>query len=1353
MQVKRTLSVALFLTVLLLGQAMTGHLNQILGIEQDSTLESTSVVMASNSTNDTDGDGIDDTYDSCPNGNTNWTSMATTDWDADGCQDSMEDTDDDNDGVLDAFDDCPLGDLGWTSSSVTDYDSDGCRDASEDMDDDNDGVSDVNDACSAYSSDLGWTSSSVTDYDSDGCRDAGEDTDDDNDGVVDVSDSCPKGDLGWISSSSTDADGDGCRDSTEDFDTTSWSTPVSLDSRYAVGYESSLAIDSNDNLHVTYFDGANGNLEYMTYDGSSWSTPVSLDSTDLVGYMPSLAIDSDDDLHVTYLDNTNDNLEYVTYDGSSWSTPVSLDSTDSVGHYSSLAIDSNDNLHVTYFDATNEALEYMTYDGSSWSTPVSLDSRYNVGHESSLAIDLNDNLHVIYIDEYNGSLEYMTYNGSSWSTPVSLDNRPRESSLAIDSNDNLHVTYFQNSSGNLEYMTYDGSSWSTPVSLDSIDLCAIFCSESSLAIDSNDNLHVTYLDFTNDNLEYVTYDGSSWSTPLSLDSTDDVGYQSSLAIDSNDILHVTYFDGTNLNLEYMTTGTNTGGNNSGGNITECLTFTNLSFDYNYSAAPQDSFNLTADLTNTCAEGVLYPNTVVVFEQEGINVTNSNNWRYGMGGNNSSYPVSWQVSRDSTFGEGEMVVFEIHPSRDNCYENCTESQNYNYTVELPFGLIDLHSCYTIGNITDDYSSGMTSFNLSADLITDCLRTSNGGLLHYPWADLQGDFINGTYAGYGEAFYAMGLNSSNPVQWSVTVPSNLTNGTVMTYSLAPTCAWVTMTLLWPSENYYNAYNQNCDDVGYDEMYHSVVVINSNFSDGNNTGGNNTGNATNPCGNPSPLTFSNTSSAYAVNQSVTFILTIDCVEGDDPFAIFGAIDSGLQGSFMVDWGIPGICDYCWNSVQSGQSQIYYHIANWDTNHTGYEITLTLSSGQQGIQGEYIVEASLALEDNVSSNITWNFTVYEDNDADGVSDATDNCPNGTSNWTSTTVTDYDSDGCQDSSEDTDDDNDGVNDVSDSCMKGDLGWTSSTSTDYDGDGCKDSMEDLDDDADGIPDANDNCPLVANADQADLDGDGIGSQCDASEVSIDEGSDCVFSDVNYEPTTEVIFYLSWTDSDGVNHCGTLQFELYSAEAPIHVQNFQDHVEAGNYNGTVYHRIIDGFMIQSGDFEYGNGMGGYAYSWHGYCNGQVIPQSDCELSDYSIPDEFNSNLEHTSGALSMAKTALPNTGGSQFFIVDAGSTPSHLDGVHTIFGQAIAGTIDGVEVTGIEVVDAISQVEVSGPSSSSPIYDVTIIGAENIVSTQTPDNEMIEEEPQPEPIPSIGMVGTVVAISAGFFIAIRREDEE
>ena len=66
----------------------------------------------------------------------------------------------------------------------------------------------------------------------------------------------------------------------------SWSTPVSLDSTDDIGYQSSLAIDSNNNLHVTYLDWTNQNLEYMTYDGSSWSTPITLDSTDNVGWIP-----------------------------------------------------------------------------------------------------------------------------------------------------------------------------------------------------------------------------------------------------------------------------------------------------------------------------------------------------------------------------------------------------------------------------------------------------------------------------------------------------------------------------------------------------------------------------------------------------------------------------------------------------------------------------------------------------------------------------------------------------------------------------------------------------------------------------------------------------------------------------------------------------------------------------------------------------------------------------------------------------------------------------------------------------------------------------------------------------------
>ena len=134
------------------------------------------------------------------------------------------------------------------------------------------------------------------------------------------------------------------------------------------------------------------------------------------------------------------------------------------------------------------------------------------------------------------------------------------------------------------------------------------------------------------------------------------------------------------------------------------------------------------------------------------------------------------------------------------------------------------------------------------------------------------------------------------------------------------------------------------------------------------------------------------------------------------------------------------------------------------------------------------------------------------------------------------------------------------------------------------------------------------------------------------------------------------------------------------------------------------MIQGGDFQNGDGTGGYAYSWHGYCNGYSVSEEECPSSEfYTLPDEANSDFIHTPGALSMAKTGMPNTGGSQFFIVDAGVNAYWLDGIHTVFGQVVFGTINGQSVTGISVVDAISQVEVGG-SGSSPVHNVTILSA-------------------------------------------------
>ena len=112
-----------------------------------------------------------------------------------------------------------------------------------------------------------------------------------------------------------------------------------------------------------------------------------------------------------------------------------------------------------------------------------------------------------------------------------------------------------------------------------------------------------------------------------------------------------------------------------------------------------------------------------------------------------------------------------------------------------------------------------------------------------------------------------------------------------------------------------------------------------------------------------------------------------------------------------------------------------------------------------------------------------------------------------------------------------------------------------------------------------------------------------------------------------------------NH-GTFEIELFEDKAPITVKNFIDLAEKGFYNGLIFHRVIDGFMIQGGDPN-GMGTGG---------------------PGYTIPDEFHKDLKHDSeGVLSMANAG-PNTGGSQFFITLA-ATP-WLDGHHSVFGKVV-----------------------------------------------------------------------------------------
>lgn len=152
-------------------------------------------------------------------------------------------------------------------------------------------------------------------------------------------------------------------------------------------------------------------------------------------------------------------------------------------------------------------------------------------------------------------------------------------------------------------------------------------------------------------------------------------------------------------------------------------------------------------------------------------------------------------------------------------------------------------------------------------------------------------------------------------------------------------------------------------------------------------------------------------------------------------------------------------------------------------------------------------------------------------------------------------------------------------------------------------------------------------------------------------------------------------------------ELYPDVAPNTVNNFISLVKKGFYNGLCFHRVIEGFMIQGGDPK-GNGTGGPGYTIRG------------EFSK----NGFKNDLKHKRGVISMARSMMPNSAGSQFFIMHADAP--HLDGQYAAFGQVIDG---------MDVVDKIAEVNVD--YNDKPLRD-------QVIKTVTVDTNGVEyDEPE------------------------------
>ena len=142
--------------------------------------------------------------------------------------------------------------------------------------------------------------------------------------------------------------------------------------------------------------------------------------------------------------------------------------------------------------------------------------------------------------------------------------------------------------------------------------------------------------------------------------------------------------------------------------------------------------------------------------------------------------------------------------------------------------------------------------------------------------------------------------------------------------------------------------------------------------------------------------------------------------------------------------------------------------------------------------------------------------------------------------------------------------------------------------------------------------------------------------------------------------------------GKIKCELYPDVAPNTVNNFLSLVKSGFYNGLTFHRIIPGFMIQGGD-PLGVGTGGPGY----------------RIKGEFTHNGFKNDLKHERGVLSMARSMMPDTAGSQFFIMHAKA--KHLDGEYAAFGRVIEG---------MDVVDAMACVDTVKDDDGNDTYRPT-----------------------------------------------------
>ena len=338
-----------------------------------------------------------------------------------------------------------------------------------------------------------------------------------------------------------------------------------------VGTHSSIAVDLDGNIHVTYRNEQDGTLRYSHYDGNFWNESVL--TTGVEAYHSSIAIDSNGTIHIAYANCPQGrscltgHVRYINNEGGIWNE-ILLESTMKGGWSTSLAINSSDIVHIVYgyldTPGNNHFIRCAKQNGTSWDFSFVEENTYeHSGGDIHLQIDSNDIVSATWAEDQipGGPIIRKVLSGGQWVHSLSIRNQYPigggtfegedlmyyDFDSFSDVNGTVHFSLRNTSNGDLEYYSFDGNSWNEQI----VDANDSIGTSNSIVVDSLGNVHIVYYDSANTSLKIASNFSGAWLIEV-IDNSSDVGSVSSLFLDPNDTIHIAYYDSSAKGVKYAT---------------------------------------------------------------------------------------------------------------------------------------------------------------------------------------------------------------------------------------------------------------------------------------------------------------------------------------------------------------------------------------------------------------------------------------------------------------------------------------------------------------------------------------------------------------------------------------------------------------------------------------------------------------------------------------------------------------------------------------------------------------------------------------------------------------------------------